>query len=90
MELGISKGYGSPNLSSETEAALERLGEYIRAYRNVNFVFGEGQSPKMRRLRESFDALGLRRAKSGTAPERGLKSLMGPARMTITVLLTSF
>lgn len=28
-------------------------------YRNVNFVFGEGQSPKLRLLREGFAALGL-------------------------------
>ena len=62
-ELGISEGYGSPNLSAETEAALDHLNERIRAYRNVNFVFGEGQSPKLRKLRESFDSLGLSRAK---------------------------
>lgn len=28
-------------------------------FRNVNFVFGEGQSPKLRQLREGFAALGL-------------------------------
>lgn len=61
-DFGTSKGFGSPNLSAETEAALERLSEQIREFRNVNFVFGEGQSPKLRRLRESFDALGLTRA----------------------------
>lgn len=62
LELGVSQGYGSPNLSAETEAVLEHLSVRTREYRNVNFVFGEGQSPKMRKLRESFDALGLRRA----------------------------
>lgn len=61
LELGTSQGYGSPNLSAETEGVLERLSVRTRAYRNVNFLFGEGQSPKMRKLRESFDALGLRR-----------------------------
>ena len=59
--LGESKGYGSPNLSQETEAALQELTARVREYRNVNFVFGEGQSPKLRQLREGFAALGLNR-----------------------------
>jgi hypothetical protein len=58
---GESNGYGSPNLSHETEAALEELTSAVRGYRNVNFVFGEGQSPKLRQLREGFAALGLDR-----------------------------
>jgi hypothetical protein len=61
-ELGASEGYGSPNLSAVTEAALEALAERTREYRNVNFVFGEGQSPKLRQLREGFAALGLSRS----------------------------
>lgn len=58
-DLGVSEGFGSPNLSSETEAALDRLAGSVRQYRNVNFVFGEGQSPKLRQMREGFGALGL-------------------------------
>ena len=61
-ELGSSEGYGSPNLSAETESALETLADRERTYRNVNFVFGEGQSPKLRQLREGFAALGLSRS----------------------------
>lgn len=61
-ELGSSEGYGSPNLSSGTEAVLEALAGRAREYRNVNFVFGEGQSPKLRQLREGFAALGLARS----------------------------
>ncbi|WP_299690958.1 Druantia anti-phage system protein DruA [Hydrocarboniphaga sp.] len=60
-DYGVSEGYGSPNLSSETEETLDRLTEVTRTYRNVNFVFGEGQSPKLRQLREGFAALGLSR-----------------------------
>ena len=60
-ELGVSEGFGSPNLSQEAEAALNDLLD-VRSYRNVNFVFGEGQSPKLRQLREGFSALGLNRA----------------------------
>jgi hypothetical protein len=58
-ELGISVGFGSPNLSVEAETALKKLAESTRQYRNVNFVFGEGQSPKLRQLREGLAALGL-------------------------------
>lgn len=61
-ELGVSEGYGSPNLSGATEATLEALAGAVREYRNVNFVFGEGQSPKLRQLREGFAALGLSRS----------------------------
>ena len=62
QEFGVSEGYGSPNLSSATEATLEALAGAVREYRNVNFVFGEGQSPKLRQLREGFAALGLNRS----------------------------
>jgi hypothetical protein len=62
QSIGKSEGFGSPNLSQETEAALVALTDRVRDYRNVNFVFGEGQSPKLRQLREGFAALGLSRA----------------------------
>ncbi|MBL8420848.1 MAG: DUF4338 domain-containing protein [Dechloromonas sp.] len=57
--LGRTEGFGSPNLSAETEQGLALLAEAAKNYRNVNFVFGEGQSPKLRQLREGFTALGL-------------------------------
>lgn len=57
--LGRTEGFGSPNLSAETERGLAFLAEASKSYRNVNFVFGEGQSPKLRQLREGFAALGL-------------------------------
>lgn len=57
--LGRTEGFGSPNLSSEAEHGLALLAEESKSFRNVNFVFGEGQSPKLRQLREGFAALGL-------------------------------
>jgi hypothetical protein len=57
--LGRTEGFGSPNLSAETEQGLALLAETVKNYRNVNFMFGEGQSPKLRQLREGFAALGL-------------------------------
>lgn len=57
--LGRTEGFGSPNLSSDTEQALAQLATTAKSFRNVNYVFGEGQSPKLRLLREGFAALGL-------------------------------
>ncbi len=58
-QLGRTIGFGSPNLSAETERGLAAIAEEANGFRNVNFVFGEGQSPKLRQLREGFAALGL-------------------------------
>jgi hypothetical protein len=58
-QLGRTIGFGSPNLSAETERGLAAIAEMVSGFRNVNFVFGEGQSPKLRQLREGFGALGL-------------------------------
>lgn len=59
FERGLTGGFGQPNLSRRTEAALAGLSTQRGGYRNVNFEFGEGQSPKLRQLREGFSALGL-------------------------------
>ncbi|SIR71626.1 protein of unknown function [Pseudacidovorax sp. RU35E] len=58
-QLGRTEGFGSPNLSTETELGLAQIAEQASGFRNVNFVFGEGQSPKLRQLREGFTHLGL-------------------------------
>jgi hypothetical protein len=57
--LGRTEGFGSPNLSAETESGLAMLAAESKSFRNVNYIFGEGQSPKLRLLREGFSALGL-------------------------------
>ncbi len=51
--LGKSSGYGSFQWSAATVRALQRV------HRSVNYVFGEGTSPKMRALRDSLAKLGL-------------------------------
>jgi len=58
-QLGLTEGFGSPNLSTETEQGLALIAETRKKFRNVNFMFGEGQSPKLRQLREGFAGLGL-------------------------------
>jgi hypothetical protein len=40
--IGRTEGFGSPNLSVETEQGLAQLAEEASGFRNVNFVFGEG------------------------------------------------
>lgn len=62
VEVGRSLGHGSTNLSVETEEALAAVAAERRDYRNVNYVFGEGQSAKMREMREAAAALGLSEA----------------------------
>ncbi|UQA57439.1 Druantia anti-phage system protein DruA [Polyangium aurulentum] len=59
VEVGRSGGHGSTNLSVDAEEALAELAAERREFQNVNFVFGEGQSPKMRQIREGLAALGL-------------------------------
>ncbi|WP_437546929.1 Druantia anti-phage system protein DruA [Sorangium sp. So ce367] len=62
IEVGRTRGHGSSNLSIETEQYLAILARERKEFVNVNFVFGEGQSPKMRQLREGLAALGLNAA----------------------------
>lgn len=62
VEVGRSLGHGSTNLSVEAEEALAEVAAERREYRNVNYVFGEGQSAKLRELREATAALGLSEA----------------------------
>ena len=58
-QLGRTLGFGSLNLSAESERGLTAIAAMASGYKNVNFVFGEGPSPKFRQLREGFSALGL-------------------------------
>ncbi|MDB4928240.1 MAG: hypothetical protein JWM10_724 [Myxococcaceae bacterium] len=58
-EVGRSLGHGSTNLSVEAEEVLAEVAAERRDVRNVNFVFGEGQSAKLRELREATVALNL-------------------------------
>lgn len=58
-EVGRSQGHGATHLSAEAEDLFAEVAASRREFRNVNFVFGEGQSPKMREMREGTAALGL-------------------------------
>ncbi len=59
VSLGKSEGYGSYHFSEQTV----RLGDIMlgrrKEGRRVNSIFGEGVNPRMRKLREAFEAVGL-------------------------------
>jgi hypothetical protein len=57
--VGATQGYGSYHFSSSTMRLLETMMARRRSGRRVNSIFGEGVSPKLRKVRMSLDALGL-------------------------------
>lgn len=58
-ELGTSEGFGSFHFSSETLQWGNALVGRRKGGKRVNSIFGEGANPLMRKVRESFDMLGL-------------------------------
>lgn len=58
VELGRSKAFGTSQYSEETIDALVCLVQQSDAQR-VNSIFGEGVSPKLRKVRQALDLLNL-------------------------------
>lgn len=59
-QLGKSKSYGTSHFSAETVNALVTLVEQTSNGQRVNSIFGEGVSPKLRKVRDGLGVLGLR------------------------------
>jgi hypothetical protein len=59
VPLGESRGWGSYHLSSQTTRELDLLLQQEANGRRVNSIFGEGVSPKLRKLRAGLDLAGL-------------------------------
>jgi hypothetical protein len=57
-ELGRSRSFGTSHFSDETVAALVRLCELSGSLVRVNSLFGEGVSPRLRKVRLGLTALG--------------------------------
>jgi hypothetical protein len=57
--LGETGGFGTVQFSPATVEAVEKVLMSSRGYREVNSVFGEGRSPKLRKIRAGLDALGF-------------------------------
>jgi hypothetical protein len=60
MYLGESVGFGSSHLCRETVVELELFLAQSTRGRRVNSIFGEGVSPRLRKIRDGLDSLGLR------------------------------
>lgn len=58
-ELGHSLGVGTSQYSEETVAALVNLVQQSKEGQRVNSIFGEGISPKLRKVRQGLDLLGF-------------------------------
>lgn len=59
IELGRSKSYGTSQFRESTVRALVNVIERSKEGQRVNSIFGEGVSPKFRKLRASLDHLGF-------------------------------
>lgn len=57
-ELGRSKSFGTSHFSDVTVEALVRLSEHTGSLIRVNSLFGEGVSPRLRKVRLGLAALG--------------------------------
>lgn len=57
LEIGKSDAYGTSHFSSNTVDALVALVQQSSNGQRVNSIFGEGVSPKLRKIREGLDAL---------------------------------
>jgi uncharacterized protein DUF4338 len=58
-EVGRSEAFGTSQYSEQTVEALTDLIQQSANGRRVNSIFGEGVSPKFRKVREGLDAVGL-------------------------------
>lgn len=58
QELGRSRSFGTSHFSGETVEALVRLSEHSGGLTRVNSIFGEGVSPRLRKVRLGLSALG--------------------------------
>jgi hypothetical protein len=58
-ELGRSEAFGTSQYSDETVDALADLLQQSEDGQRVNSIFGEGVSPKLRKVRQALDLLGL-------------------------------
>ena len=59
VELGKSEAFGTSQYSSDTVGALVDLVQHSKNGQRVNSIFGEGVSPKLRKVREGLDLLGF-------------------------------
>jgi Domain of unknown function (DUF4338) len=59
QKLGSTQGYGTFQFSDDTVDALSKAYAQLRGGRRVNSIFGEGVSPRLRKVRDGLALLGL-------------------------------
>lgn len=57
--IGMTEGFGVVHFSADTRQALEELDFIAFQARRVSSLFGEGTSPRMRKIRQGISLLGL-------------------------------
>ena len=57
--LGDTEGYGTVQFSDATVQAVQAALKELRQFQGVNSIFGEGFSPKFRKLRDGMEVLGF-------------------------------
>ncbi len=57
--VGATEGYGVVHFSADTRKALEDLDVIVHDAKRVNSIFGEGTSPRLRKIRRGIELLGL-------------------------------
>lgn len=57
--IGKTSGYGTLQFSDDTSEAVERYLNLQQKYSNINSIFGEGPSPKLRKLVAGLKILGF-------------------------------
>lgn len=58
-KLGHTSGYGTVQFAAETVRAVDKVLQNEFGFRNVNSIFGEGPSPRLRKLRAGLQLLGF-------------------------------
>ena len=57
--IGQTSGFGTIQFSPETSRAIDAYLTYERDFKEVNSVFGEGTSPKLRKLKMGLRKTGV-------------------------------
>jgi hypothetical protein len=59
QQIGYTSGYGTVQFANDTARAIERVLELKLGFQNINSIFGEGPSPRLRKLRAGLEELGF-------------------------------
>lgn len=57
--IGMTEGFGVIHFSKDTREILENLDVILHHAKRVNSIFGEGTSPRLRKIRQGISLLGL-------------------------------